>query len=225
MEEKENFDLAEQIKNKIKELEKLKYIKTMKELEEKLETDLDSQKKKGEDDMTDFQKKRAESDKSFLEKGEEKLKKLKKEQEEKIRKFKEDFENNYPKKNPKDTSEILNLKKRKEFCIKKRNYADAKKLTNEINDLIKKNDSKWLTEDKTKKLDAEIKKLKNKFLVEYNAEKQKLNLKKDEMDLKNDEQEYIMKKQSERRKKNLLAQNELDKIQINSSCKKMAIEY
>ena len=93
-----------------------------------------------------------------------------KEFEEEMNKFKEE----YPERNPKPTGEILNLQKRLEGILKTKDYNAAHEIHQKILELSQNQNDKWNNEQKQRKMNCEIQRIKSKQEGEFNALKMKI---------------------------------------------------
>ena len=102
-----------------------------------------------------------------------------------------DFEANYPNE-PKFSSEVLDLQKKMDGHIKNREYEKANEMKIKIINLCGEQDSKHKSDEKEKKLNAELKKLKTKQIYEMSNLEKKWDLQLDEFNKKgNKEKEKV----------------------------------
>ena len=108
------------------------------------------------------------------EKAQQMEKEMKERHEKELEEYKVNFENNWPPNNPTSTREMLELQKKLDTLIKKKQYSVAQKYQDKYNELKEKNDIKWNKEIKLQKLNAEIKRITTKQNNELNALRQKI---------------------------------------------------
>ena len=102
-----------------------------------------------------------------------------------------DFEANYPNE-PKFSSEVLDLQKKMDGHIKNREYEKANEMKIKIIDLCGAQDNKHKSDEKEKKLNAELKKLNTKHTFEMSCLEKKWDLQLDEFNKKgNKEKEKV----------------------------------
>ena len=118
------------------------------------------------------------------EKAQQMEKEMKERHEKELEEYKVNFENNWPPNNTTSTREMLELQKKLDTLIKKKQYSVAQKYQDKYNELKEKNDIKWNKEIKLQKLNAEIKRITTKQNNELNALRQKIQSINNEFDQK-----------------------------------------
>ena len=152
------------------------------------------------------------------EKAEQMVKEMKERHQKELDEYKELFESNWPKNNPTSTKEMLEIEKKMNVVISKKQFMSAQQYQDKLNDLKEKNDLKWNTEIKEKKLNAEIKKLTTKQNNELNALYQKINSINNEFDAKQNKDIAIIEKKYNNKERDYLneAKRKTDQIILSS---------
>ena len=110
------------------------------------------------------------------------------------------------------------VEKKMNVVISKKQFMSAHQYQDKLNELKEKNDLKWNTEIKVKKLNAEIKKLTTKQNNELNALYQKINSINNEFDAKQNKDIAIIEKKYNNKERDYLneAKRKTDQIILSS---------
>ena len=173
--QKEDIELAKKVKQRIILLKKIEKEKMMMEakiiysnqlelVEDKMKEDLDTYLSNSE---TEF--------KNLMERFNEQEKEMDKINKEELDLFKQNFEQMYSQLKPKPSKECLNWMKIKNYALRQNKFNKAQEANTEIEKLIYKDNIKF-NENKQKKLDIEIKKIKRRHDNEKKVFEMKKNI-------------------------------------------------
>lgn len=174
LEKESKFQEASNAKAKLISLQRLQYAKVVEDLkikhEETLNRVYEEKNKELELFHINFDSTYQEIEVTCSEMQSQLNQKHKNEFETEMKKFNLSFTNQIPKATP----EILDLQKRLDIVIKKKDYQTANQLKEKINQLTEDHETKWNNVIKNQKKELEINKLKTKQTNEYNNLKRKI---------------------------------------------------
>ena len=213
-----NFKEASKIRAKITEFEQLKIYKAEHELKQSTDSQINQIRKEKENELQNYKEMSNQQKNEIKEKAEQMVKEMKERHQKELDEYKELFESNWPKNNPTSTKEMLEIEKKMNVVISKKQFMSAQQYQDKLNDLKEKNDLKWNTEIKEKKLNAEIKKITTKQNNELNALYQKINSINNEFDAKQNKDIAIIEKKYNNKERDYLneAKRKTDQIILSS---------
>ena len=203
------------VRERIKQFEMLKLFKEDQELTESNEETLSLLRSQRETEINEYIEGSTNQKKEIEKQSEEMINEMVEKHQKEFEELEQNFEENFNKLSPPKTKQILELEAKLTFAVKKNNYKQAQEYRTQLEELIQINEEKWNGEEKDKKRNAEVRRLKKKQEQELNALKQKIEAVLNELELSHKKElEIIQKKYNNKEKMSMIEHKRL-KNQMN----------